>query len=170
MRQKLTRAAVCYLDGGTHSPCTTHDNFLRELLRFFLARPSQVPYLHEIWQHDAALSQLCTAVKSTARPPTRQSAGASEVTLLHVPPMKLPQEVTVREMRLSRLATSRRAMSVGHLSDKMLRAVNEQRMREEAEAARVEALLQQLDGRARAGEFKREALPLSGVLLSFKSG
>lgn len=58
VRQGVKTGLVCSLEEGVHSPCNTHDNFLRPLFNAFFSRTVAIWELHKIWQADPTLASL----------------------------------------------------------------------------------------------------------------
>ncbi|CAE7336810.1 unnamed protein product [Symbiodinium natans] len=52
MEQEVSCGLVCYLEGGKHAPCPSHDNFLRRLFQTFFTRPQDIWRIDGIWQND----------------------------------------------------------------------------------------------------------------------
>ncbi|CAK9026177.1 Hypothetical protein SCF082_LOCUS17375 [Durusdinium trenchii] len=99
VRQGVDLGLVCVLEGGVHSPCNTHDNFLRPLFNAFFSRTGSIWELHRIWQADSTLRSLVQlAVETTAS----EEAKGKRVTLLMVPNMKFPNHMTLKEIEVLR--------------------------------------------------------------------
>lgn len=52
VRQGLEAGLVCILENGVHSPCDTHDNFMRQVYETFFSRPEAIWELDAIWDMD----------------------------------------------------------------------------------------------------------------------
>jgi len=59
-RQRLRRGLAVVLEGAKHDASETHDNFLRDLLRAFLASPSDCHRIPDQWKPDVYLSSKVT--------------------------------------------------------------------------------------------------------------
>mmetsp|Transcript_50756 Transcript_50756/g.94897 ORF Transcript_50756/g.94897 Transcript_50756/m.94897 type:complete len:578 (+) Transcript_50756:45-1778(+) len=79
MEQELECGLVCWLEGGTHSPCPTHDNFLRRLFQTFFTRPREIWRIDDIWKGDEKVDGWVKVLK-------RRTFG-QKLTLALVPPM-----------------------------------------------------------------------------------
>jgi len=95
VKQGVDVGLVCLLEDGVHSPCNTHDNFLRELFHAFFTRPGSIWQLHELWQNDELLKDMVRLEKTTAKP---DSLASMKVTLLFVPTSPYPIKMSQREM------------------------------------------------------------------------
>lgn len=93
VRQNLECALVCVLEDGVHSPCNTHDNFLRELLDTFYSRPGSIWDLDNIWDNDPGLAELIEVRQTTEHDDTK-----ANVVQVFVPRMKYPQHMSRREV------------------------------------------------------------------------
>lgn len=89
VRQNLSCALVCVLEDGVHSPCNTHDNFLRELLDTFYTRPGSIWDLDQIWDEDPGLNELIEVRQTTEHDDTK-----ANVVQVFVPRMKFPQHMS----------------------------------------------------------------------------
>jgi len=102
VRQGCDTALVCVLEDGVHSPCNTHDNFLRQLFDAFFTRPGSIWELDSIWENDPTMRELievqqtCVDDKSTD----------ANVTQVFVPKMKFPNKMTLRQVDTLRLMSN----------------------------------------------------------------
>eukprot|EP00930_Biecheleria_cincta_P002454 TRINITY_DN103467_c0_g1_i1.p1 TRINITY_DN103467_c0_g1~~TRINITY_DN103467_c0_g1_i1.p1 ORF type:complete len:842 (-),score=183.78 TRINITY_DN103467_c0_g1_i1:52-2577(-) len=92
VQQGVTCGLVCVLENGVHSPCDTHDNFLRELFHTFFTRPASIPILHHIWEVDPYLKTLVKLEQS------EEVTTGGQVTRLLVPTMPYPNKMSNQEM------------------------------------------------------------------------
>jgi len=97
-RQGMTDACVCLLENGVHSPCNTHDNFLRQLFDVFFSRPHDIWELDKIWSIDPTMAELVELKQTTRDDPT-----PANVTQVFVPKMKFPQAMSLREVQAMRM-------------------------------------------------------------------
>jgi hypothetical protein len=111
-RQGMADACVTLLEGGVHSPCTTHDNFLRQLFDVFFSRPHDIWELDKIWSVDPTMAELVQLKQTTRKDPT-----PTNVTLLFVPHMKFPQKMSLREVQAMRM--------ISHYEEKMAKEMAE---------------------------------------------
>merc|ERR1712087_328940 len=100
-RQGVENALVCVLEDGVHSPCNTHDNFLRQLFDHFFTRPGSIWELDDIWKTDPTMEKLIQ-VKQT----TENEAGAGNVVQVFVPRMVFPQKMSLRQVEAMRHYTN----------------------------------------------------------------
>mmetsp|Transcript_9548 Transcript_9548/g.19633 ORF Transcript_9548/g.19633 Transcript_9548/m.19633 type:complete len:379 (+) Transcript_9548:3-1139(+) len=84
-RKKLRRGLVCVMEGAKHDPSETHDNFLRDVLRAFLASPSDCHRIYEYFRQDPYLYSKCTIQEED-----REGGGIRQ--LMKVGQMDLPSE------------------------------------------------------------------------------
>lgn len=82
-RQKLTRGLVVVLQGAKHDASETHDNFLRDLLRAFLASPHECHRIAQQWKPDPYLSSKVKVIET-------DTSGHGKRVLMHVGKMDLP--------------------------------------------------------------------------------
>jgi len=97
-RQGMSDACVCLLENGVHSPCKSHDNFLRTLFDTFFSRPHDIWELDKIWAVDPTMAELVQL-----RQTTRNDPSPTNVTYLFVPHMKFPQKMSLREVQAMRM-------------------------------------------------------------------
>jgi len=104
VKQGLACALVCVLQDGVHSPCHTHDNFLREMFETFFTRPGSIWELKEVWDHEPTMAQLIQLKQREAD--KQYSAGhgsfVSKVTQLFVPTMPFPAKIPLRTVQMMR--------------------------------------------------------------------
>jgi len=91
LRQGLHVGLVCVQENGVHSPCNTHDNFLRELFDVFFARPGSIWELDAIWNEDPTMKD---------RVQVQQSSG--KLTQVFVPLPKYPNKWSLRRVEAVR--------------------------------------------------------------------
>jgi hypothetical protein len=97
-RQGMEDACVVYLEGGVHSPCLSHDNFLRQVFDVFFSRPADIDKLDMIWSVDPKMAELVQLNETT-----RNDGSPTSVTLLFVPKMEFPQTMPLKEVRVKKL-------------------------------------------------------------------
>jgi len=88
---------VCVLEDGVHSPCDTHDNFLRLLFDHFFARPASIWKLAEIWRNNPVLEDLVRVEQTSLG----DSAARSGVTRAFVPLPKFPNKWPLHDFLIS---------------------------------------------------------------------
>jgi len=98
VRQGIETALVCVLEDGVHSPCKTHDNFLRQLFDAFFTRPGSIWELEEQWSVDSTMKELMVVKQTTAD----GDPNGANVTQVFVPRMKFPQKMSLREVEAAR--------------------------------------------------------------------
>lgn len=98
VRQGMRDALVTFLENGVHSPCKSHDNFLRQLFDVFFSRPHDIWELDKIWAIDPTMAELVQL-----RQTTRDDPSPTNVTYLFVPKMKFPQKMSLREVQAMRM-------------------------------------------------------------------
>jgi len=127
--QGVNIGLVCVLEEGVHSPCDTHDNFLRELFHHFFTRPGSIWELDRIWAGDSTLKDLVQLKQTTA---TGDKVSGCNVTQLFVPTMLFPQPMSSREVE---------ALSMFKRHDVLEEAMQKEALIIKAEKARVQAEL-----------------------------
>ena len=103
-RQGVSQALVCLMDGGVHSPCPSHDNFLRLLFNTFFTAPRDIALLPEKWAHDQLMSGLVEVQQST-REQSRSvfsclscaTGTRTQVVQIFVHKMEFPQKLTLAQ-------------------------------------------------------------------------
>eukprot|EP00931_Biecheleriopsis_adriatica_P038178 TRINITY_DN21896_c0_g1_i1.p1 TRINITY_DN21896_c0_g1~~TRINITY_DN21896_c0_g1_i1.p1 ORF type:complete len:625 (+),score=116.08 TRINITY_DN21896_c0_g1_i1:251-1876(+) len=98
-RQGVDIGLVCVLEDGVHSPCNTHDNFLRQLFQLFFSRPSSIWEIDRIWQTDATMSQLIQVQESTS---TSDEVSGLNLLKVFVPTMPFPNKMPLWEVEALR--------------------------------------------------------------------
>lgn len=93
VEQGVDCGLVCVLEDGVHSPCNTHDNFLRPLFSTFFTRPGQIWELDDIWDVDSHLRELMSVTHRTDDP-----KNTCNVTEIFAHRMKFPQKLTLRRI------------------------------------------------------------------------
>lgn len=91
VKQRVHRGLVVIFQDGVHSPCDTHDNFLRPLFDLFFRRPYDIWRIDQIWSFDVYL-------RSTIQVVERHDTPLSKVTRIHCPIMKHPQKAGLRDI------------------------------------------------------------------------
>uniref|UniRef100_A0A6T9AMD6 Uncharacterized protein n=1 Tax=Pyrodinium bahamense TaxID=73915 RepID=A0A6T9AMD6_9DINO len=134
VKQRVENALVCVLEGGVHSPCKTHDNFLRQLFNTFFSRPGSIWQLDAIWTPDETRRELIEVKQSTIGDRSRKI----NVVQLFVPRMKFPQQVSLRWVE------DMRRMSAND------QALKEQMEKEEGEIASEQSQVQKMLNKVRA--------------------
>mmetsp|Transcript_104454 Transcript_104454/g.185789 ORF Transcript_104454/g.185789 Transcript_104454/m.185789 type:complete len:668 (+) Transcript_104454:155-2158(+) len=99
-KQGLVCGLVCVLTGGVHGPCTTHDNFLREILDLFLSRPHTIWKVDKIWGVHPSMAHL-TEVKQRSAD-KQVGSHVSKVTQVVVPKLRFPQKMSLRRVQTMR--------------------------------------------------------------------
>ncbi|CAE7598907.1 unnamed protein product, partial [Symbiodinium sp. CCMP2456] len=79
MEQELGTGLVCYMEGGKHGPCPSHDNFLRRLFQTFFTRPRDIWRIADIWANDERTMGWLEVKKQRTR--------GQKLTLVQVPVM-----------------------------------------------------------------------------------
>jgi len=127
-RQGLNDACVCLLENGVHSPCKTHDNFLRSLFDVFFSRPHDIWEIDKIWSIDPTMAELIELKQTTRHDPT-----PANITQVFVPKMKFPQKMTLREVQAMRM--------ISHYEDKIKADMEADEKEQAAEQAECKAML-----------------------------
>lgn len=104
VRQGVEAGLVCVLEDGVHSPCNTHDNFLRQLFDIFFARPESIWELDAIWSVDPTMRDLLQVKQSSC-----QKAVRANVVHCFVPAQKFPNKWPLRKVELMRSLNHRNA-------------------------------------------------------------
>ncbi|CAE8621538.1 unnamed protein product [Polarella glacialis] len=97
--QKLNVGLVCVLEEGVHSPCNTHDNFLRQLFQHFFTRAASIWELDQIWSGDPTLKGLVEVKQSTTN---EDAFTGCNIKQLFVPTMPFPNRMSLREVQALR--------------------------------------------------------------------
>ncbi|CAE8600551.1 unnamed protein product [Polarella glacialis] len=100
--QKLNVGLVCVLEEGVHSPCNTHDNFLRQLFQHFFTRAASIWELDQIWSGDPTLKGLVEVKQSTTN---EDAFTGCNIKQLFVPTMPFPNRMSLREVQALRCIT-----------------------------------------------------------------
>jgi len=127
-RQGMNDACVCLLENGVHSPCKTHDNFLRSLFDCFFSRPHDIWELDKIWSIDPTMAELVELKQTTRDDPT-----PTNVTQVFVPKMKFPQKMSLREVQAMRM--------ISHYEDKIKAEMEADDKEQKAQQAEAKAML-----------------------------
>jgi len=127
-RQGMSDACVCLLENGVHSPCKTHDNFLRQLFDIFFSRPHDIWELDQIWSVDPTMAELVQL-----RQTTRKDPSPTNVTYLFVPKMKFPQKMSLREVQAMRM--------ISHYEEKMAAEMAEDEAEQKKDQDEAKAML-----------------------------
>lgn len=98
VRQGVDCALVCVLQDGVHSPCNTHDNFLRQLFDHFFTRPGSIWELDAIWNIDPTMKDIMQVKQSTENDDCE-----ANVTQVFVPRMQFPNKMSLRQVEAMRL-------------------------------------------------------------------
>eukprot|EP00933_Yihiella_yeosuensis_P081441 TRINITY_DN95048_c0_g1_i1.p1 TRINITY_DN95048_c0_g1~~TRINITY_DN95048_c0_g1_i1.p1 ORF type:complete len:615 (+),score=107.49 TRINITY_DN95048_c0_g1_i1:125-1969(+) len=98
VRQGVDVGLVCVLENGVHSPCNTHDNFLRQLFQTFFSRPGSIWELDQIWKADPTMAKLVQVQQSTEGHPDDRA----NVTQVFVPTMPFPNKMSLRQVEAMR--------------------------------------------------------------------
>lgn len=101
VRQGVDVGLVCVLENGVHSPCNTHDNFLRQLFDHFFTRPGSIWDLDSIWLTDPSMHELIQVKQSHIMP-------HSNVQQIFVPKMPFPNKWPLRKVEALRQMSSYR--------------------------------------------------------------
>mmetsp|Transcript_89556 Transcript_89556/g.261766 ORF Transcript_89556/g.261766 Transcript_89556/m.261766 type:complete len:588 (+) Transcript_89556:80-1843(+) len=96
-KQGVECGLVCVLEAGVHSPCNTHDNFLRQLFDHFFTRPGSIWELDAIWAANSTMKDLIQVTASTEEEDTM-----CNIVQLFVPRMKFPQHMSLRQVEAMR--------------------------------------------------------------------
>eukprot|EP00931_Biecheleriopsis_adriatica_P104580 TRINITY_DN79242_c0_g1_i1.p1 TRINITY_DN79242_c0_g1~~TRINITY_DN79242_c0_g1_i1.p1 ORF type:complete len:701 (+),score=112.63 TRINITY_DN79242_c0_g1_i1:133-2103(+) len=100
VRQGIDIGLVCVLEDGVHSPCNTHDNFLRALFMVFFTRTHQIWMLEKIWR---AWSDTKDLVRVTATTKDPEKKGEIQIQQVFVPKPKYPNRMSLEEVESLRL-------------------------------------------------------------------
>merc|ERR1711879_191275 len=88
-----------------HSPCNTHDNFLRMLFDVFFGRPGSIWELDAIWAMDPSMRSLVQVQQSSVDQHTR-----ANVVQVFVPKSKYPNRWSLRQVDACRRLKSTNAL------------------------------------------------------------
>eukprot|EP00441_Pelagodinium_beii_P015322 CAMPEP_0197654880 /NCGR_PEP_ID=MMETSP1338-20131121/39114_1 /TAXON_ID=43686 ORGANISM="Pelagodinium beii, Strain RCC1491" /NCGR_SAMPLE_ID=MMETSP1338 /ASSEMBLY_ACC=CAM_ASM_000754 /LENGTH=640 /DNA_ID=CAMNT_0043230409 /DNA_START=65 /DNA_END=1987 /DNA_ORIENTATION=+ len=128
-RQGVEKALVCVLENGVHSPCNTHDNFLRQLFETFFSRPGSIWEIDAIWASDKTMSDLVQVQQQYAY-------HGMCLTQVFVPLPKFPNKWSLRKVEAVRgLAHSSAA------KNELAQAFREDAERQDAELAEAKIML-----------------------------
>merc|ERR1712176_695710 len=111
-RQKMRRGLVAVLEGAKHDASETHDNFLRCLLRAFLASPHECHRIVDQWKPDKYLMSKVKVLESD------ESLGGARL-LISVGKMDFPaklhygQEILHRQVLALKKERENRGKSLG---------------------------------------------------------
>lgn len=97
VRQGIDAGLVCVLEEGVHSPCDTHDNFLRLLFDHFFTRPGSIWELDAIWGTDPVLRDMMEVRESSVQ----HVEDVSNVVHCFVPLPKFPNKWPLRKVQTS---------------------------------------------------------------------
>jgi len=100
VKQGMRVALVCVMENGVHSPCNTHDNFLRELFETFFTRPDSIWKLDKVWAIAPTMSRLIEVKERTAE--KKVGEHVSKCTKVFVPKMLFPQKMSLRRAQALR--------------------------------------------------------------------
>mmetsp|Transcript_19779 Transcript_19779/g.54499 ORF Transcript_19779/g.54499 Transcript_19779/m.54499 type:complete len:619 (+) Transcript_19779:72-1928(+) len=128
LKQGLECALVCVLEDGVHSPCKTHDNFLRQLFNSFFARPGSIWELDTQWSVDPTMAELIQ-LKQLA-PDDGRGLNVAQV---FVPRMNFPQRMSLIEVDVARKVSRNYK---GQIAD-LMKNENEEVAREQTEAKKL---------------------------------
>ncbi|CAJ1360220.1 unnamed protein product [Effrenium voratum] len=143
VRQGLENGLVCVLEDGVHSPCNTHDNFLRQLFNTFFSRAGSIWELHMIWEADPLLKSLVQLVEATDH--------RGKVTHLFVPKMVYPQRMTLREIETLRALHATDELDAAMKKEQTIIEAERGEIKEQLARCRTEA---EKSPRAKASETK----------------
>jgi len=104
VRQGLDTGLVVVLEDGVHSPCNTHDNFLRQLFDMFFSRPGSIWELDEIWNTDPTMKDILQVQQSSVHDKVD-----ANVVQAFVPKSKFPNKWSLRKVEVMRQLHSAKA-------------------------------------------------------------
>jgi len=93
VKQGVESGLVVLLEDGVHSPCNTHDNFLRQLFDIFFARPGSIWELDAIWDSDPSMKDVLQVRQSSVA-----KAVHANVVQCFVPLSKFPNSWSLRQV------------------------------------------------------------------------
>jgi hypothetical protein len=99
LRQGVDIGLVCVLENGVHSPCNTHDNFLRQLFQYFFGRPSSIWELDRLWEAEPTLKELIEVVEASA---AEDELNGLNILKLFVPTMPFPNKMSLQQVETCR--------------------------------------------------------------------
>lgn len=135
VKQGVNRGLVCIFEDGVHSPCETHDNFLRPLFDLFFRRACDIWEIDRIWVHDPYLSSLLEVTERHVTP-------LCKVTRIFCPTMHYPQKKGMKQ--ISRLVKLKGG------NDEMVQMLKEEEAKKQAQQQEVHSMLGRIrDDRAR---------------------
>jgi len=136
VRQGVQCGLVCVLEDGVHSPCKTHDNFLRQLFDTFFSRPASICELDNIWKVDPTLR----GIKRTTAGDSSQFCNVLQV---FVPRMRFPQTLPIQKVEILR--------HVAHAHAKLKARLEEEARSVAADLEGVKAMLNQVRAKSKHG-------------------
>jgi len=143
VRQGLHHALVCVLEDGTHGPCITHDNQLREIFNTFFTRPHDIWQLERVWACDPPLASMIRVLarsEKTLRGDSNNADHVSKITKVFVPLSKMPSKMSLREVQaLREISPSSQAFQA-----KVQTVMAEQKLLMEQESEEAENMLRKL--------------------------
>mmetsp|Transcript_56969 Transcript_56969/g.133244 ORF Transcript_56969/g.133244 Transcript_56969/m.133244 type:complete len:554 (-) Transcript_56969:20-1681(-) len=102
VRQGLHHALVCLLEDGTHGPCITHDNQLREIFNTFFTRPHDIWQIERVWACDPPLAAMVRVLERSDKNLVGENDHVSKVTKVFVPLSKMPSKMSLRDVQALR--------------------------------------------------------------------
>ena len=96
VRQGVHNALVCVMDGAVHSPCPSHDNFLRLVFNTFFTASRRISLLPEKWKFCDLLSSLIEVQQSK----DQTTPTAMHVVQIFVKKMEFPQTLTLAQSHI----------------------------------------------------------------------
>lgn len=136
MEQELGTGLVCYMEGGKHGPCPSHDNFLRRLFQTFFTRPRDIWRIADIWANDERTMGWLEVKKQRTR--------GQKLTLVQVPVMD-HSKLTLEELDKLHSAKKRKDLLDAKQED--------EKQRQEADKA-TKALLNSVQRRQKSSQKK----------------
>lgn len=116
-RQGLDIALICILEDGVHSPCNTHDNFLRQLFAVFFNRPHHIWMLQKIWREWSDTKHIVEVLDTTKDPTLKNEA---RITKVFVPKSVYPNQMSLRQVEALQLIGAQQALDAAMVKEKDL--------------------------------------------------
>jgi len=160
VRQGVDVGLVCVLEDGVHSPCNTHDNFMRQIFNTFFSRTQSIWELHMIWAVDPSVRALVQLEDTTA---VGEGMIGKNITRLFVPKMKYPNRMSLRQVEILRSFNSQDELRDAMAKEKCIIEAERTEIKEQLDRVRVEAAKQRnlkLTGKPASNFYAKDKLAI----------